>query len=170
MLCWSHTATSNTSSGLEPTGSAVALHHSKQLKDVENRWSMDYQDLPCRLCGLFVIVVQSEMCVCMCFGGGGVTFGAMLWVCACMLWRSRVCHRCITEVGGSRWAEWLGENREAVIRQFCLGHVFSLLKDHTSESRSAVTCKDPWHRYSKTDGTPWIVFRLQNSSTKLKVE
>lgn len=70
MLCWSHTATSNTSSGLEPTGSAVALHHSKQLKDVENRWSMDYQDLPCRLCGLFVIVVQSEMCVCMCFGGG----------------------------------------------------------------------------------------------------
>lgn len=27
MLCWSHMATSNTSSGSEPIGSAVALHH-----------------------------------------------------------------------------------------------------------------------------------------------
>lgn len=50
---------------------------------------------------------------------------------------------CITKVGGSRWAEWLDENTEAFIKEWCLRRLFSLLRDLTSvTSEDARLCHE----------------------------
>ncbi len=160
MLCWSHTATSNTSSGSEPIGNVVALHLSQQLKDVEDRWSIgDYQDLPFRLCGMFIIVIDAQSArhigdwsgkhVCV------HVFGERcLWVpasCVCARSSVHACYKgieCVTAL--HHWSGWeqvgerLREIREAVIRECFL--CVSLLKNRAAEGVLLLwPGKTTWH-------------------------
>lgn len=60
--------------------------------------------------------------------------------CAHMLKEQSVSQPCITEVGGSRWGEWLREFREAVIRECCPGHGLSVCRCRGIVLQSVFCC------------------------------
>ena len=139
MLNWSHTATSNTSSGLEPTRSALALHRSTAVKDmwrIDGAQIGDYQDLPdtslwviyhrgrCTACETHQRL-KWKACVSACVWGASLLVPCCVSAQACCTGTECVITASLEWVGAGG-GEWLREIREAVISECCPGHVFSV--------------------------------------------